>query len=112
MRKNKLTINNLPETISTKGLVVQEAAEVEQLKLFTDVHFEGLKSNSLSNTFPLYDLWSRFVRVKTTIYPIRQAPERLVNSRSISDKLDGVEEDRDDFTLDDSLLASVPTSLL
>ena len=91
MSKNKLTINNLPETISTKGLVVQEAAEVEQLKLFTDVHFEGLKSNSLSNTFPLYDLWSRFVRVKTTIYPIRQAPERLVNSRSISDKLDGVE---------------------
>ena len=41
MSKNKLTINNLPETISTKGLVVQEAAEVEQLKLFTDVHFEG-----------------------------------------------------------------------
>lgn len=93
MKRNKLTISNLPETISTNGLTVQEAAEVEQLKLFTDIHFEGLRSNSLSNTFPLYDLWSRFVRLKTTIFPIRQAPERLVNSRSISDKLDGIEYD-------------------
>lgn len=91
MIKKRLTIGNLPETINTKNLVVQEAAEVEQLKRFTDMHFEGLSTNSLSNTFPVYDLWSRFVRLKTTKYNIKNAPDRLINSRTICDRVDGFE---------------------
>ena len=90
MKKKKFTVNNLPPTLSSKNLVVQEAGEVEQLKLFTDTHFEGLSTNSLSNTFPVYDLWSRFVRLKTTKYNIKDAPDKLINTRSILDKFDGL----------------------
>lgn len=89
MAKNKFSVSDLPDDLPHTNLVLQQANEVEQLKLFTESHFEGSKTNTLSNTFPLYDLWSRFVRLKKVKYKISEAPERLINSRVISDSFEG-----------------------
>lgn len=88
--KDKVLLLDLPTTL-TKGTTIVDSGEVvKQLSLFSSNHGEGLPENKLSNVFNAYDLWSRFVRGKNDSVPISQAPDKVVITRQLSDKINGV----------------------
>lgn len=91
MATKYISLSNLPDTIKNEIKTIQNANQVEQLSLFIDNQstLSGFE-NSISNTFNAYDLWSRFIRNQRKLVKISEAPNRVVVSRSISDKLEGV----------------------
>jgi len=79
--------------------------------IYFDVYKDGQLMFKTTNT-DLNDLGYITKTLTECVYKVSyQASSRIVTCRE-DDKAEDVEEDRDDFTLDESLLASAPTSLL
>lgn len=89
MTAKDINIANLPDTIRQDIKTIENASQVEQLTLFVDnkISGEGLK-NSFSNTFVGYDLWSRFIRNQRKHVRIKDADDRVVVSRKISERIE------------------------
>jgi len=79
--------------------------------IYFDVYKDGQLMFKTTNT-DLNDLGYITKTLTECVYKVSyQASSRIVTCKE-DDKTEDVEEDRDDFNMDDSLLASAPTSLL